>query len=494
MKKLISALLVTTMLVQPLTIYAEAVMTNSTATISSKTTNIVKFEPTEVEVNVVTANNSVVDDVNVKNMISTTNVQSAINGGFFNSYYDSGSAMSFPDNCAKVYATLIQDGKLINGGGTAIAMIGFDSLGNPVVDKVNIKSQVSFIDQDILIWGVNNSYSGSPTMYFTEEMTVPVTTSSDYTNIFIVNSKVTKIINGGTFTVAKNESVLAVPTSIIEKNEGFGKYINVGDTAEFNYTIEPINTDESRWENITQAMGGGALLVANGVNVANDNTYSDSKQAANVVVQRSFIGVTNNGQIIMGEGVASFNDVADYLVKNGVKEAMALDGGASSMLYSNGTYLQTAGRELASILTFNKVDSSDKKATKTGSQILIDGKQVDLPAYTIESTTYFKLRDLAYYLSDTDVSFNVGYDSAKSAVVVNSGEAYNKDNHIFTVNSDVASAKKATYPTYINDIRYDFTAYVIGGNTHYKLRDIGDALGFEVTWNTQLEQIEIKTK
>ncbi len=495
MRKLISLIISTCILLQPIAVNGEVLMSNTKAKISNNTANIVKFDPTKVTPTIVTASNSVVDDKSVSSMISKNNVVSAINGGFFNSYYNSGKTIAFPDNCAKVYATLIKDGKLINGGGNDNTIIGFDASGNAIVDKVDIKSQVNFNDKfDILVWGVNNNYGGEPTMYFTSEMTLPVNISSSYTNIYIKDNQVTKIEKGGKFTVPKGTSVLVVPNSIMERNEGFGRYIAVGDKAVFSYEIQPENTDISKWKNVTQAMGGGALLVAKGKNVASNNTYSDPKQAPNTVLQRSFIGVTSKGQIIMGESVSSFNDIANYLVKQDVTEAIALDGGASSMLYSNGSYLQSAGRELASVLTFNKKDNSGISAVKTDSKILIDGEEVALPAYTIQGNTYFKLRDLAYYLADTDMKFAMGYDSEKGAILIVAGEEYDKNDHTFSENTAVAAAKKSTYPTYINDTKYDFTAYVIGGNTHYKLRDIGDALGFKVGYNTDLGQIEIKTK
>ncbi len=494
MKKLVSILLSACILVQPftVTVNAETAVTNTTTTISGNSANIVQFDPTQVQAQIVTANKSVVDDTAASSMINKTNVLAAINGGFFNSYYDAGKAMSFPTNCAKVYATLIQNGKLINGGGTATLM-GFDAVGNAVVDKVDIKSTVRFNDKfDVLVWGVNNNYSGEPTVYYTQEMTLPVTFSNAYTLIYIKDNAVTNITKGGTFKIASGQSVLVVPNTIMTRNEGFDWNVAVGDTAIFNYSIEPKNTDASKWANVTQAMGGGSLLVSKGVNVADDNTYTDPKQAPNTVLQRSFIGVTSSGKVIMGESVSSFNDIANYLVKCGVTSAMALDGGASSMLYSNGTYQQSAGRELASILTFNKITGTT--ATKTDSKILIDGKEVALPAYTIESQTYFKLRDLAYFLASTDMGFSVGYDGAKSAVVVTSGGKYDTSSHTFSTDAATTKAQKANYSTYFNGTKYDFTAYVINGNTHYKLRDIGDALGFKVGFNSELGQIEIKTK
>ncbi len=493
MKKIGIILLSTLLCTQVTIVSAENLASSSTATLSGNSTNIVKLNPTKVTPKVGLANGSVVDDISAPNMLSKDKTVAAVNGGFFNAYYSSGNTISFPSNCAKNYATIIKDGELINGGGTGITLAGFNSSGNAVIDKVTVKSQVQFNDKlDILVWGVNNHYSGEPTMYFTDEMTLPVEISSNYTNIYIANNKVTKITNGGKVIVPKNTSVLVVPNSIMTRNEGYGKFIAVGDKAVFSYEIEPQNTDKSRWQNVTEAMGGGALLVANGKNESKNNTYSDAKQSPTMVLQRSFIGVTKDGQIVLGEGVTSFDAISNYLIKNGVVEAMALDGGASSMLYANGTYLQSAGRELASVLTFTKNDNTSQGATKTNSKILINGNQVDIPAYTINSTTYFKLRDLAYFLADTNLGFTVGYDDSKSAIVLEKGE-YNKNTHQFAINTGVAKVQKSTFPTYVNGKKYDFVAYVIGGNTHYSLRDIGDALGFKVGWNARFGQIEIIT-
>ena len=54
----------------------------------------------------------------------------------------------------------------------------------------------------------------------------------------------------------------------------------------------------------------------------------------------------------MGTVTGTFNDIAAYLKGQGVKDAMAMDGGASSMLYVEGDgYVTSPGRRLASILT-----------------------------------------------------------------------------------------------------------------------------------------------
>lgn len=38
-----------------------------------------------------------------------------------------------------------------------------------------------------------------------------------------------------------------------------------------------------------------------------------------------------------------------------------------------------------------------------------------------------------------------------------------------------------------------FTAYTINGYTYYKLRDIGNVIGFRVTWDQATQTVRIQT-
>ncbi|MDR2296302.1 MAG: WG repeat-containing protein, partial [Clostridiales Family XIII bacterium] len=117
----------------------------------------------------------------------------------------------------------------------------------------------------------------------------------------------------------------------------------------------------------------------------------------------------------------------------------------------------------------------------TASTVSVNGKRIAFDAYGINDNNYFKLRDLAYVLNGTDKRFEVGWDGANNAITLTSGKTY-------TVVGDEMSGNdigdKATMPmasTIILDGRkVPFTAYNIGGNNYFKLRDIGAAFDFGV--------------
>ena len=48
-------------------------------------------------------------------------------------------------------------------------------------------------------------------------------------------------------------------------------------------------------------------------------------------------------------------------------------------------------------------------------------------------------------------------------------------------------------PVYVDGVLTDFTAYNIGGNNYFKLRDLGQALGFNVTWDDATRTVSILT-
>ncbi|MDE6590128.1 MAG: S-layer homology domain-containing protein [Oscillospiraceae bacterium] len=103
------------------------------------------------------------------------------------------------------------------------------------------------------------------------------------------------------------------------------------------------------------ALVGGPVLVKGGKKVVDDSNnqsfYSDPKQKPNYSAARAFVGITGNGSLVLGTVTGTFSQIADWMVSIGIQEGIAMDGGASSMLYANGTYVTPAGRDLASALT-----------------------------------------------------------------------------------------------------------------------------------------------
>jgi hypothetical protein len=132
-------------------------------------------------------------------------------------------------------------------------------------------------------------------------------------------------------------------------------------------------------------------------------------------------------------------------------------------------------------------------AAPTASSVLVNGSSVPFQAYTIGGNNYFKLRDLAMVLNGTSKQFSVGWDGVNNAISMTSGTAYTPVGEELSVPGTKGSvtATLSTSVVYLNGNPVVLTAYTIAGNNYFKLRDVGSALNFGVTWDGNANMIKI---
>lgn len=145
------------------------------------------------------------------------------------------------------------------------------------------------------------------------------------------------------------------------------------------------------------------------------------------------------------------------------------------------------------------VYSGDGQGQQTGGEpqalarsqtIQVDGKDVTFQTYALKDsqgneTNYVKLRDVASVLNGTAAQFNVAWDGA---INLQTKTAYTPDG------SEMSTPFSGDQPYTVNTspIKIDGTAAELeaititdasGGYTYFKLRDLGKALGFNVSWD-----------
>lgn len=139
--------------------------------------------------------------------------------------------------------------------------------------------------------------------------------------------------------------------------------------------------------------------------------------------------------------------------------------------------------------------AANAEAKPTSSTVVVNGEEIAFEAYKINNNNYFKLRDLAQVLSGTDKQFEVEWDPENNAILLTSGEAYTSVGGELAVSED-AAAKAATLTSstiILDGEEVQFTAYKIGGNNYFKLRDVGQTFDFAVTWDGEANLIGIDT-
>jgi hypothetical protein len=134
-------------------------------------------------------------------------------------------------------------------------------------------------------------------------------------------------------------------------------------------------------------------------------------------------------------------------------------------------------------------------AKPSASKVWVDSKVVNFQAYTIEENNYFKLRDIAAVLNNSAKQFEVGYDAKLQSIQLTTDKAYTSTGTELATATDLV--KQEAQPTastiYLNDKEIKLVAYNIGGSNYFKLRDLGKAINFGVTWDGANNAIKILT-
>lgn len=145
--------------------------------------------------------------------------------------------------------------------------------------------------------------------------------------------------------------------------------------------------------------------------------------------------------------------------------------------------------------TSSTASKAPEKATAnpTTSKIYVDGQEVAFDAYNINDNNYFKLRDVAWALSGTDAQFNVDWNDEAKVINLVSGTDYGKNGSLSVGDGKSKAATLNTAPIMKDGEYVTMTAYNIGGNNYFKLRDLGVQFGFEVGWDGTANAVAIDT-
>ncbi len=140
-------------------------------------------------------------------------------------------------------------------------------------------------------------------------------------------------------------------------------------------------------------------------------------------------------------------------------------------------------------------DKPDSPTAYASTQnVLADGRTVVFQAYALKdekgnSTNYVKLRDVAYLLNETAAQFAVNWDAANQSIAVTSKSAYTPDgSEMKTPFSGDRPYKVSASPVMLDGKQVELEAILLTddagkGYTYFKLRDLGQLLNFNVTWN-----------
>lgn len=262
-----------------------------------------------------------------------------INGTFFDAY----SEIKEP------YGMIIADGKIVHIGQKR-TVFSFDSKNNTAFRIMNpeIKGSTNGSNE----WP-NNWYAywinrtpqynaGESVIIFTQERGESI--GFNYgTNIIVENGKVREIVEEKDVKIPKNGFVInLMGTEVHNLLDRF----TIGTSVSYKVINDGVN-----FGNIDGAIGAGPRLLKDGkIAVDFDLEGFKEEKIKTGSAARSAIGVTKEKKLIMLTTTATIVELAEIMKQAGAMNAMNLDGGASSGLYYNGSYITTPGRKISNAI------------------------------------------------------------------------------------------------------------------------------------------------
>ena len=161
----------------------------------------------------------------------------------------------------------------------------------------------------------------------------------------------------------------------------------------------------------------------------------------------------------------------------------AKDGGTTSSQY----YM--------AVPALSKISGASIRCEATPQALKVDGEVKETEVYSINDANYFKLRDMAMLLNGTAAQFGVDYDNATRTVSIRTGEAYTPvGGELATGVDQSASARRSTQTVTVDGAICKLIAYNIGGNNFFGLRDLGEALGFDVDYDAETRTMIVTSR
>lgn len=315
----------------------------------------VELDPQSFTAKIALANGRLDNSAPASSILSGQGAYVAVNGTVF----DTGSKT--------VYGTLVSGGKIIRdlsapANQTNKPAFVIDSNGKASIQWLDITQTIRLTKGETTYKAIENvsqnvylANSDGSRMIYTREYGSVIPGTVRYALVMDNNNKVTK-------TYTKSTNNVPIPSSgyvLCERmergwdNDDIFKNAKVGDTI-----TREITYKGSSVQDIQTAISCGPTVLKNGAVYGNSTTYAQEGFTADSHVVGSgshiLIGVKPNGRVVIASASGSQRQMGEIMKNLGCKDAMNLDGGASTYLNCNGRQLASPGRELTNMLVFSR--------------------------------------------------------------------------------------------------------------------------------------------
>lgn len=277
----------------------------------------------DLKADIVLASNRIGATEELEDIAVRSSAKAAINGSFFQSFDET--------KTQEPYGILIKDGKLIHSDNTG-STIGFTHDGKIKLDMIHSNIQIKIADTNYTASLMNHSPAVGNDAIVLFTPAYGDTLISTGAAVIVQNGMIHSVSNSKTVTIPSDGYVVLFTGNHAEKVKDFQKNDIVS------YTISYLTEDNKKidWSDVQTAVGAGPILVNNGKIVCNPAKEGFTDETSfQIAVSRSAIGITKDGTVLLVGGVkCTADELAAVMVELGAVQAIAMDSGSSSGLYS----------------------------------------------------------------------------------------------------------------------------------------------------------------
>jgi len=301
----------------------------------------VKVPLNKVRIKIGLAKGRVGQTESLKDIAKRYGAITAINGCFFDAY--TSNIIKNPHH------TIITEGKVVHKGNVG-TVIGFTEDNQVFMERLTLKIE----------GGLDGSFKYPNNWYAYWINRFPE--SADTVTIFTSYWGKSTGLNDGIQIVVSNGRVVRIGHSSQNiPEDGYVIYFRgkekklaerfwVGRRCEYRIVRED-GSKLGKWEKVKEAVGAGPRLLKDGNIVVDPISEGFSHpKILSMSGTRSMAGITKNGELILAVSSGTVREMAYVMKALGAYQAMNLDGGASSGLWVNDSYIITPGRDLSNAL------------------------------------------------------------------------------------------------------------------------------------------------
>jgi exopolysaccharide biosynthesis protein len=339
----------------------------------NRAVNMVRVKLDRVKVKVALAHEHVGRTENLAEMASRNKALAAINGSFFDAYVS--NPIKNPEH------TLITGGKIVHLGGVG-TLCWFSSSGQAVLERIKFTIEGSIngsyrYPQRWFAYWINRYPTADTITVFTPDWGSE-TGLSDGIQI-VVSGGVVRRIGNGSQAIPKDGYVIYFRNLYKDLHQKFC----VGDRVDYRINIKG-GDNPLFWGSVREGLEAGPLLVRKGRSCPDPASEGfSSPKILSMSCARSALGITNDGYLLLVTTDGTIGQLAEMMRMMGAREAINLDGGASSALWCRGKYITAPGREISNALVILRGSPGAAPTSPTASP----GSPSSLTPVPIESIT-----------------------------------------------------------------------------------------------------------